>query len=101
MKRRWFTGFVATIMLSLSLTACGDTTSKETVEQAVQQGTTVEEATEKAEQSAENEEESTTPRYQPEWTKDAVVYEVNVRQYTQEGTFQAPSVPVSWGPIIP
>lgn len=28
-------------------------------------------------------------RYQPEWTKDAVIYEVNVRQYTQEGTFEA------------
>lgn len=26
---------------------------------------------------------------QPEWTKDAVIYEVNVRQYTEEGTFQA------------
>jgi glycosidase len=25
----------------------------------------------------------------PEWTKDAVIYEVNVRQYTPEGTFQA------------
>ena len=28
-------------------------------------------------------------RYQPEWTRDAVIYEVNVRQYTQEGTFAA------------
>ena len=25
----------------------------------------------------------------PEWTKDAVIYEVNVRQYTKEGTFKA------------
>ena len=25
----------------------------------------------------------------PEWTRDAVVYEVNVRQFTPEGTFQA------------
>lgn len=25
----------------------------------------------------------------PEWTKDAVIYEVNLRQYTQEGTFAA------------
>jgi len=30
-----------------------------------------------------------SPRFQPEWSKDAVVYEVNVRQYTQEGTFTA------------
>lgn len=28
-------------------------------------------------------------RYQAEWTKDAVIYEVNVRQYTEEGTFRA------------
>ncbi|WP_291861558.1 alpha-amylase family glycosyl hydrolase [Marinilabilia sp.] len=25
----------------------------------------------------------------PEWSKDAVIYEVNVRQYTEEGTFNA------------
>ena len=30
-----------------------------------------------------------TVNRQPEWTKDAVIYEVNVRQYTEEGTFQA------------
>lgn len=28
-------------------------------------------------------------RYQPEWTKDAIIYEVNIRQYTPEGTFAA------------
>ena len=28
-------------------------------------------------------------RYQPKWTKDAVIYEVNIRQYTPEGTFAA------------
>ncbi len=27
--------------------------------------------------------------YQPEWTKSANIYEVNVRQYTEEGTFNA------------
>ncbi|MBD5099170.1 MAG: alpha-amylase [Clostridiales bacterium] len=31
----------------------------------------------------------TGPRLQPEWTKDAVIYEVNIRQYTEEGTFNA------------
>ena len=25
----------------------------------------------------------------PEWTKNATIYEVNVRQYTNEGTFKA------------
>lgn len=29
------------------------------------------------------------PAHVPEWTKDAVIYEVNVRQYTPEGTFKA------------
>ena len=24
-----------------------------------------------------------------EWTKDAIMYEVNVRQYTPEGTFES------------
>lgn len=33
--------------------------------------------------------EITSLRYQPEWTKDAVIYEVNIRQYTEEGTFAA------------
>ena len=28
-------------------------------------------------------------RYQPQWAADAVIYEVNVRQYTPEGTFNA------------
>lgn len=29
------------------------------------------------------------PRYSVEWAKNAVIYEVNVRQYTEEGTFNA------------
>lgn len=29
------------------------------------------------------------PRYQIEWAKDAIIYEVNIRQYTKEGTFNA------------
>lgn len=28
-------------------------------------------------------------RYAPEWTKDTIMYEVNIRQYTEEGTFNA------------
>jgi len=34
-------------------------------------------------------EEEDAPRLQPEWTRNAVLYEVNVRQYTPEGTFAA------------
>ena len=33
--------------------------------------------------------DASLPRYQVEWAKDAVIYEVNVRQYTPEGTFAA------------
>lgn len=29
------------------------------------------------------------PSHIPEWTKNAVIYEVNIRQYTPEGTFKA------------
>ena len=41
------------------------------------------------EEAAKEKSEETGIRYQPEWTKDAVIYEVNIRQYTEEGTFQA------------
>ncbi len=34
-------------------------------------------------------EEEQGDRLQAEWMKDAIIYEVNVRQYTQEGTFNA------------
>lgn len=33
--------------------------------------------------------EETELRYQVEWAKDAIIYEVNIRQYTEEGTFTA------------
>ena len=32
---------------------------------------------------------STDPAFHPEWSRTAVIYEVNVRQYTPEGTFTA------------
>jgi glycosidase len=32
---------------------------------------------------------STDPAFHPEWSRTAVIYEVNVRQYTPEGTFAA------------
>jgi glycosidase len=38
-------------------------------------------------QQKEQEYTSNTPT--PEWSKDAVIYEVNIRQYTEEGTFNA------------
>ena len=36
-----------------------------------------------------SEEQAGTNGRQPEWTKDVVIYEVNIRQYTEEGTFVA------------
>jgi len=38
-------------------------------------------------QEASHEYSSNSPL--PEWSKDAVIYEVNIRQYTEEGTFNA------------
>ncbi|WP_423129957.1 alpha-amylase family glycosyl hydrolase [Gaoshiqia sp. Z1-71] len=40
-------------------------------------------------QKAAEQTEQTGSRLQPEWLKDAVLYEVNIRQYTPEGTFNA------------
>src|SRR6056297_4168128 len=36
----------------------------------------------------EHTEKSTKVKH-PEWSKNAVIYEVNIRQYTEEGTFEA------------
>lgn len=54
------------------MTACGDNPAEQ-----------------KQVQTTELSEEQTGVRLVPEWTKDAVIYEVNIRQYTQEGTFLA------------
>ncbi|MGD9929733.1 MAG: alpha-amylase family glycosyl hydrolase [Mangrovibacterium sp.] len=40
-------------------------------------------------QKPADQQEETSSRIQPEWLKDAVLYEVNIRQYTPEGTFDA------------
>lgn len=40
-------------------------------------------------QKPAEQQEKTSSRIQPEWLKDAVLYEVNIRQYTPEGTFSA------------
>ena len=67
------------LAVSLLLSACGTGT--------VESDTPIEDDT-GAPVEPENGGE-TGPRLQPEWTKDAVIYEVNVRQYTEEGTFNA------------
>lgn len=43
----------------------------------------------KQKQETPNQSQQTTSVIHPEWVKNAVMYEVNVRQYTPEGTFSA------------
>lgn len=80
---------------TLSENAGNQTVTNESAEETAGQTaeTTTEESTATAETEADTEEseemEEQEVRYQAEWTKDAVIYEVNVRQYTQEGTFAA------------
>ncbi len=72
---RLFTTLMALTLAAMPVSGCA---GKNTTDNA--QTTPVENTTE---------DDSTTLRYTPEWTKDAVIYEVNVRQYTPEGTFNA------------
>lgn len=82
---------------SLVMAACGNTVQTENIAQSEEaqnadstSETERDETTETNNGTTAKEEEAVkTVRYQAEWTKDAVIYEVNVRQYTQEGTFQA------------
>ncbi|MFN2430987.1 MAG: alpha-amylase, partial [Cryomorphaceae bacterium] len=57
----------ALILLVFTLAACGESGSKK-------------------EAKEEKKEESL---YHPDWTKNATIYEVNVRQHTPEGTINA------------
>jgi len=70
--------------MTLSMTACSNTTQGNLAENEISADQNVQEV---VEESVEDPEEEL--RYQAEWTKDAVIYEVNVRQYTEEGTFVA------------
>lgn len=60
------------VVLAFSASACGDSGNKSDTEAKSEKTTQVK-----------------TDRTQAEWTKNAVIYEVNVRQYTKEGTFAA------------
>ena len=104
MKNKVIIGIFTLVLL----TSCGTQTNnnlsnstqtgeQQTVQEQVQEISNtrdvdeVTEATETTEETAEepDEEAEEALRLQPEWTKDAVVYEVNIRQYTPEGTFSA------------
>lgn len=90
MKKKYTRFILGTLtVMALALTACGETgtdtsSGAEEVQITEQQSTSTTEQVE-----ATTEEVAEEVRYQPEWTKDAVIYEVNVRQYTEEGTFRA------------
>lgn len=71
--KRMFTALMAAVMLLSGCGAAPGAGSTETEAQAA-----VPEETEPA-----------GPRYQVAWARDAVIYEVNIRQYTREGTFDA------------
>lgn len=82
MKKRWMFGIFSLLVMGSVLCGCS---RQEDVQSS--QGSTVEEQTLPQESVAEKD---TARTYAiPEWTKDAVIYEVNVRQYTAEGTFAA------------
>ena len=73
----------AAMLLSMVvLAACGKN-SQEGSE------TTKEDTTKNETQTTTEAPEEKSPRVPPEWARDAVIYEVNIRQYTPEGTFAA------------
>lgn len=70
---------LSALLAAVLLTGCAGTAPQQPV-----QDTTPE--TQAAETQATVAE---APRHMVDWSADAVVYEVNIRQYTQEGTFEA------------
>lgn len=74
--------FAILLAVLLMLTGCNTTYSGESIDPSNELESFV--STESS-----SEEEDSEARYQVEWAKDAVIYEVNVRQYTEEGTFAA------------
>lgn len=85
MKRKIAMALMITLMCSV--TGCSSNQAGNVTENDVE--TTQTEVAEEADGNDEEQAEATGVRYQPEWTKDAVIYEINVRQYTKEGTFNA------------
>lgn len=89
MKRK--IAFVLFAAMTVSLVSCGnaDVQQQESAATATTEEAVTSEESEAAVSQEAVAEEETELRYQAEWTKDAIVYEVNVRQYTEEGTFNA------------
>lgn len=75
------------LILSLSFISCKNVSNKEKETQAVAVQET--NATEISEDNTTAEDTKETLRPMPNWADTAIIYEVNVRQYTKEGTFDA------------
>lgn len=78
---RCVAGMLSAVSLVMMSCGCGNTP-------ADQNKKGQEEVSESVEQESESE-SAEKEKYPVEWSKNAVIYEVNVRQYTEEGTFQA------------
>src|SRR5690349_1331852 len=70
---------------ALAIVACSPTAKNASTDTAVAQATSAG-ASQRATAAAKP---STDPSFHPAWSKNAVIYEVNVRQYTPEGTLAA------------
>ena len=75
MKKRFMSFVGILLVFCMVLTACGGSASND--------------AGQSDADSAAAEQTDSDVRLQPDWTKDAVIYEVNIRQFTPEGTFNA------------
>ena len=86
MNKRKIAGLLSVLLLAG--TGCAQTGDVQ-IDTEIKEDTTAAVADEGAQEAAEETAQEETKRFQPEWTKDAIVYEVNIRQYTKEGTFNA------------
>ena len=76
---RCVAGMLSAVSLVMMICGCGNTPADKEEQ---------EEVSENVEQESESE-SGEAEKCPVEWSKNAVIYEVNVRQYTEEGTFQA------------
>lgn len=89
MKKRIIVLFCMLFIVGSSLSGCS---GKNSLQSGQTTGITEQEMSVESENQSVAEEttqEETRIYPIPEWTKNAVIYEVNVRQYTKEGTFAA------------
>lgn len=91
MKNKMVKAISMALVSALMLSGCGvsnnvQNTPTESSEEIINNNTEINDT---ESNNIESNDTASVVRYQPEWTKDAIIYEVNVRQYTEEGTFEA------------